>query len=242
MEIPADLDVEHRSPPLLALAIVITALFVGGLVLMAVLTRGEHIPSPFDPTSTSTSFFSDFGSAVRLNAFLQLGAAIVFGNFVASVVSRLRFFGLRMAGLNIALFGGIAAASFALLASLLMWVLTQIDPIGNRELIHALHLTLFAIGGIGFVAASGPFMAGVSLAGGLSGLLPRWLMWLGLGLALVSELATLTLVTPAAVYLLPLSRFGSFVWLIGVGATLPRSHDEAHADATSPHRASPSAA
>jgi hypothetical protein len=217
----------HRGPPLLVLAIVVTVLFLGSLALTAALTHGEHIPSPFDPSVSTAGFFFDHGAAVRLCAFLQLGAAIVLGNFAATLASRLRFLGVRVAGVNIALFGGIAAATLGLLSALLQWVLTQVDPVGNRDLIHALHLGLFATGGVGFIAAAGLLMLGGSLSGGLSRLLPRWVMWLGLALGVLAEVSTLTLLSSSLAVLLPIVRLGSLVWMIGVGATLPRSRAEA---------------
>jgi hypothetical protein len=46
-------------------------------------------------------------------------------------------------------------------------------------------------------------------------------MWFGLVIAALAELSSLSMVVPAAMYLLPLARFPGFVWLIAVGATLP---------------------
>jgi hypothetical protein len=67
----------------------------------------------------------------------------------------------------------------------------------------------------------------VSLAGGLNGRLPRWLMWLGVAIGVSAELASLTLLSNAAVPLLPLARFSGLVWLICVGALLPVSRERA---------------
>jgi hypothetical protein len=54
-------------------------------------------------------------------------------------------------------------------------------------------------------------------------LLPKWLAWLGLALAAVAELSWLSLIVPGAAYLLPAARFPAFVWILAVGALLPRS-------------------
>jgi hypothetical protein len=56
---------EHRGPPLLAISIVTTVLFPGAMVLTAVLTDGGHLPSPFDPASSTVGFFADNATAVR---------------------------------------------------------------------------------------------------------------------------------------------------------------------------------
>jgi hypothetical protein len=128
---------------------------------------------------------------------------------------------------HIALFGGIAAAVLALLSALLQWVLTLPEVSTDPGVIHLLHLLFFAMGGVGHVAATGLLLVGVSLAAGITELVPRWVMWLGLALGGIAALATLTLLVPEAAYLLPVARFGTFIWMIGVGACLPKSLAEA---------------
>jgi hypothetical protein len=46
-------------------------------------------------------------------------------------------------------------------------------------------------------------------------------MWFGLVIAAIAELSSLSILTPAAAYLLPAARFLGLIWLIVVGATLP---------------------
>jgi uncharacterized protein involved in cysteine biosynthesis len=67
----------------------------------------------------------------------------------------------------------------------------------------------------------GLFVAGVSISAGLHKLIPRWLMWLGVLIAVACELASLTLVFWNAAYFIPVGRFLSTVWMIGVAVTLP---------------------
>jgi len=215
---------EHKGPSLLALAIVHTLLIAGSIALTAVLTGG-HLPSPFESAGSARRFFVDHPGPLRLNAFLQLGGAITLGLFAATAASRLRFLGVTVAGVSIALFGGFAAAVFGAQSSLLQWVISQMSSASDAE-VQALHLTFFAAGGPGQVAAAGLFVAGVSLAAGIAGWLPRWLMWFGLVIAAIAELSTLTLLTSRAAYLLPAARFPMFVWMIGVGALLPASRRE----------------
>ena len=54
------------------------------------------------------------------------------------------------------------------------------------------------------------------------GLLPRSLAWGGLVIAVLAELATLVLSWPEAAVVLPIGRFTGFIWLIVVGALLPK--------------------
>jgi hypothetical protein len=215
-------DAEHRGPPLLVLAIVSTVLFVGSIATTAIMTQGGHLPSPYDPTNGAVAFFSEHADAMCVNAFLQLGAAIVLGLFAATAVSRLRFLGVTAAGATIALFGGVAGSVFAASSALVQWVLASMDPTTLPIMSSGFHWLYFALGGPGHVAFTGLLVAGVSVSGGLAGLLPRWILWSGLVLAVIAEVSTVILVVPAAVFLLPVARLLTFVWMIAVGATLPK--------------------
>jgi len=156
-------------------------------------------------------------------AFLQLGSAIPLGIFAATASSRLQFLGMKVAGTQIALFGGIAASVFQALSACVGWVLAQAGLPASSDVPHSLHLLAFATGGPGYVATVGLLIAGISVAAGIQGFAPRWLMVLGIGIATVAELSTLVLVFPAAAILLPIARFSGFVWMICMGALLPKS-------------------
>jgi hypothetical protein len=205
----------HPSPSLSAVAAVYAALFLASLVATAVLTRGEHFPSPFGPAASALDFFSRHSRAVRWSAFLQFGSAVPLGIFTATVASRLHFLGVRAAGVSIASFGGVAASVFLALSALAQWVLSWPDVLESQATVRALHLAAFSAGGPGHVVPLGLLIAGVSVTAGVFRLLPRWMM--------VSELSTLSLVLPTAAYLLPLARFPALAWLIAAGALLPRA-------------------
>jgi hypothetical protein len=215
----------HRGPSLLAVAIVFTTLFVGSLIISTAMAGGMHFPSPFQPEALSDAYFSQHADAVRVGAFLQFGSAIPLGIFTATAVSRLRFLGVNVAGGFIALFGGSAASLFLASSALVQWVLSHVGS-GSSDATHALHLLAFATGGVGYVAPAGLLVAGISVSGGLSKLLPKWLMWFGLGVAAVAEASTLSLLVASAVYLLPLARFPAFAWMICAGALLPKTRGE----------------
>jgi hypothetical protein len=215
-------ELEHGGPSLLLLAIIAGALFAGGLAA----TMTALMTSPLGVAGETMGALPEQAAAMRLSALLQLGGAIVLGIFTAAGVSRLRFLGLDMAPVQIAFFGGIAAAIFALLSALIQWVLTMPGITMDLGVIRLFQLLVLAVGGVGHVAAMGLLLAGISLAGGLAGLLPRWLMWFGLALAVLSELATLTLLLPGAGYLFPIARFGTLIWMIAIGACLPKSLTE----------------
>ena len=77
-------------------------------------------------------------------------------------------------------------------------------------------------GGPGFSVPMGLLLAGVSVPAWFMKLLPKWVAGLGLALAVCGELSWLNLVAPQALFLIPLTRFPSFIWLIATGFMLPR--------------------
>jgi hypothetical protein len=211
----------HRGPSLLAVALVYTLLFVASIAGATLMAGGEHFPSPYQAEALSASYFGAHGNAVRFSSFLQFGAAIPLGIFTATVVSRLRFLGVRAAGADIALFGGLVASVMAALAALVIWTLSW-PEIGAASVSHVLHVVSFAIGGPGHVVALGLLIAGVSIAGGLARHLPNWLMWFGIVVAALAELSYFTLILYPAAFLLPAARVLGFAWMITVGVRLPK--------------------
>lgn len=213
----------HRGPSLPAVAGVHVVLFVASLAVGTAMARGAHFPSPFAPASLARSYFSENSSAVGLQAALQFSAAIPLGIFTAGVVSRLRFLGVEVAGVFIALFGGLLASFLLASSALVQWVLAQPAVATSESAIAPLHLLAFAFGGPGYVVPFGLLVAGVAVTGGLHRLLPRWLMWSGVGLAAIAELSTSSLVVPSFAWLLPVARFPGFVWIIVAALHLPKT-------------------
>ena len=75
----------------------------------------------------------------------------------------------------------------------------------------------------GFTMPFALLMAGVSVTAGLLKLLPKGLLAFGLLLALTGELSWLSIVIPQADFLIPLTRWLGFVWLIVAGFKLPKT-------------------
>ena len=221
----------HRGPSLGALGVVFVSLFATSLVAPGVMTGGARFPTPYEPVALAQDYFSRYAEVIRIAAFLQFGAAIPLGIFTATVTSRLRFLGMRVAGVDIALFGGFAASIFLALSAGAGWALSQPGIATEAGATRALQLLGFATGGPGHVAALGLLLAGVSVPSAFAKLIPRWLVWLGLIVAAICELSALSLVFPIAGILLPLGRFPAFIWLIGAGFTMTRSRARREAEA-----------
>jgi hypothetical protein len=65
--------------------------------------------------------------------------------------------------------------------------------------------------------------AGVSVTSGIYKLLPKWIVILGLIVAVIGELSWFEMLTPKVLMLIPLTRFPGFVWLIAAGFALPKT-------------------
>ncbi len=220
---PPEARESHRGPPLGLVATVFVALVIASLALDVATTGNTPYTIPYDPPDAARAYFGSHAGAIGIGAFLMFGAAIPLGIFAATVVSRLRFFGLNVAGVTIALFGGISASVLLALAALTTWVLAQPGVADDLSTLRALQSFAFATGGPGHIAMLGLLLAGVSVPAAFAKLLPSWLVWLGLIVAVIAELSTLSLVVPVLDTLLPLARFLALVWLIGVGFTMPAS-------------------
>src|SRR5262249_14424876 len=145
----------------------------------------------------------------------------------ATVVSRLQFLGVRAAGVQIALFGGLMTAWNLALSALVLWVMAYPGIAQEAGVLRALYYVVYAVGGVGYSVPLGLLIAGVSVTAGFRRLLPRWLVTSGLVLAVCGELSWLSLVFPALLFFIPLTRFPGFLWLITTGFLLPRSSGEA---------------
>jgi hypothetical protein len=222
----------HRGPHPGALAIIYTLLFNVGLYFVVAFRHPEHLatsptavrpyfPGPWESAQTIATYFQTHSHSVLMCAFFQFGAAIPLGIFTATMVSRLRFLGVRVAGADIALFGGFMATLNIAISALALWVMAYPGVADDGNVVRALYYVVFAVGGVGFSVPMGLLIAGISIPTLMMKLLPKWLIIFGLTLGVMGELSFFSLVIPSALFLIPLTRFPSFVWLIFAGFKLP---------------------
>ncbi len=213
----------HRSPPLGVLAVVFVLLSLTSIAANFIMTGGAPYPIPYNPIQTLQDYYTRFPHVMRLVSFLQFGASIPLGLFTATVVSRLLFHRIKVAGVHIALFGGIAASVFLGLSALATWVLSQPGVATEVGAMRAVQLLAFATGGFGHTVTLGLLLAGVSVPSLFTRLMPRWLSWAGLIIAAVCVLSVFSMLFQSASLLLPLGRFPAYLWLIGAGFSLPKT-------------------
>lgn len=178
---------------------------------------------PWTSDSALLAFFQQHAAAAHASAFFTLGSAIPFAVATAVATARLRTLGLDVPGRIIAQVGGTVAAGLLALAGLSTLALTQDKVADSAAVIRAFNALTFATGGPGFVVFQGLLVAGISVAGLIGRVLPRWLGWAGVTLAAISELASLTAAFDGLDPLLPIGRFGGMAWLLAIGALLPAS-------------------
>lgn len=212
------LSERYIGPNLLLLTVIYLGfLIAGGSRLSAAMAI------PHDSVEKAVAYMTKYGWTIQLGSFFELLSAIPLGIFIATTISRLRFLGIRTAGEPIAFLGGVGAITMLVLSALTNWSLTRPGIPEAAGAAAALRAISFAAAGPGFAVLLGFFIAGVSLAAGLHKSLPRWLMSFGIVIAIACELAAFTVLNFKAGYFIPVGRFVSIVWMVGVSLTLPMS-------------------
>ena len=213
---------KHRGPHLGVLAIVFTILFNTGLYFVISFSpSAPHFPGPWESAQTIAGYFQNHPHDVLLCALFQFGSAIPLGLFTATIASRLQFLGARVAGTYIATFGGFLAACNLALSALVLWVIAYPGIAQDVGVLRAFYYLVFAVGGVGYSVPLGLLIVGVCVPAGLLKLLPKWLVVFGMLLASFGELSWLSLVFSKLLFLIPLTRFPGFIWMIIAGFSLP---------------------
>ena len=212
-----------RGPSLLLVAIAYILVAAAGLVAGALLRHGAAFVTPFAPVGKLQAFFALSPAAVRVSNFFLFGSAVPLGIFAVTLVSRLRFMGVRAAGTNIALFGGLAASFALFLSGISGWILSIPEVVASAPLVKALAFFNFLTGGVFYAVGFGLLAAGVSVTAYFMRFLPRWLVALGVALAIAGELSSLSLIAYPANFFIPFTRFVGLVWMILVAVFLTKS-------------------
>ena len=189
----------HRSPPLGLLASLFAALVIAGSATKA----GQP-------------------EALQLIALLQVGASIPLGLFTVVFVSRLLFLRINVAGIYIALFGGLGASLLMLLSGLATWIASDPDVASDLGALRVVTLLAFATGGFGYTAALGWLLVGIALPSLVFNLMPRWAGWSGLVVAGLAELSLFGMLVPEMLPLLAIARFPALAWIVIAGFAIPK--------------------
>lgn len=218
-----------RGPSLILLATAHILLFAAGLAAAAALRHGASFVTPFAPAEALGSFFTQSQAAVRVSSFFLFGSAVPLGIFAVTAVSRLRYMGVRSAGTNIALLGGLTATIALLLSGIVGWVLSVPEVSTSAPVVKAIDFLNFLLGGVVYAVGFGLLAAGVSVTSHFMRLLPRWLVALGMLVALAGELSSISLIAYPANFFIPITRFVGFIWMLSLAVALTKDRNVAQA-------------
>jgi len=217
----SSIPLRHAGPPLWLPAIIFTVLFNAGLYPVTMFGGAPYFPGPWETADVMAIFFQLRYPAAMLCAFFQFGSAISLGIFTVSAVSQLRFVGVRAVGSYIALFGGLMTAINISASACIMWAMAHPGLATNPSMVQLMYYVQYAFGGPGFSVPMGLLIAGICVPAAILKLLPKWLIVFGMILAVMGELSWFNLISPKALFLIPLTRFPGFIWMIIVGFKLP---------------------
>jgi hypothetical protein len=212
-----------RGPSLIWLAVVYILISEGGFVAAMILRHGAAFVTPFGPAEALHQFLALSPTAVRVSNFCLFGSAVPFGIFAVTAVSRLRSLGVRAAGTNIALLGGVIATIALLLSGAVGWILSVPEVLDSTPAMKAIVFLNFLLGGTVFAVGAGLLAAGVSVTSYFMRLLPRWMVAVGMLVAGAGELSSLSLIAYPANFFIPVTRFVGFIWMISVAVGLTKN-------------------
>jgi hypothetical protein len=131
--------------------------------------------------------------------------------------------GVRAAGTNITLLGGLVAAIALFFSGIAGWVLSVPDVSDSVAVVKVVYFLSFLCGGVLYAIGFGLFAAGVSVTSYFMRLLPRWLTFLGIFVAITGELSWFSLIAYPANFFIPITRFAGFLWMLLAAVVLTRS-------------------
>jgi hypothetical protein len=112
--------------------------------------------------------------------------------------------------------GGLAAAG------IFLWVLSVPEVAASSPVVRALHFLVFLSGGPAFAIGMGLLAGGVSVSSHFTGVLPKWVVRLGLLVAVTGALSTFGLISLFMTVAIPITRVGGLGWLIAAGTSVDR--------------------
>jgi hypothetical protein len=113
-----------------------------------------------------------------------------------------------------------------MISASIQWVMAYPGIAQNESIIRVLYYIGYAIGGVGYSVPLGLLIAGMSVTSGFMNLLPKWLVVVGVVLALIGEASWFTMIFPGLLPLIPLTRFPGFIWLIIAVFMLPKTYTQ----------------
>src|SRR6266567_5148151 len=169
-----------------------------GALLIASVAVWIGAPQAGASAASTLSYAQAHTGQMHAEAVLVFGAALPLAIWTATVYRRLRTLGVTAPGAVIGLAGGILAAASLAMSGLVTWVAADTAHIVSPALAKVLSDLSFAAGAAGFVVPFALLIAGVTVP-------------------------TLTLLTSALNFTLPIGRFGGLIFIVAASVLLPAS-------------------
>jgi hypothetical protein len=104
------------------------------------------------------------------------------------------------------------------------WVLSVPDVSASVPVVKAIVFLNFLFGGVVFAVGFGLLAAGVSVTSYFMRLLPRWMVVLGMIVAIAGELSSFSLIAFPANFFIPITRYLGVIWMLSVAIALTKNH------------------
>src|ERR1700760_761122 len=192
-----------------------------GALVIAAVAVWIGAPQAGASAASTLSYAQAHTGQLHALAVLVFGASLPLAIWTATVYRRLRTLGVTAPGAVIGLAGGILAAASLALSGLVTWVTADTAHIAGPALAQALSDLSCAAGAAGFVVPFALLIAGVAVPSLILRLTPRPLAWGGLVVSAIGMLSTLTLLTSALDFTLPIARFGGLIFIVAASVLLP---------------------
>jgi len=102
-------------------------------------------------------------------------------------------------------------------------VLSVPEVSASAQIVKALFFLCFLFGGTVYSVGFGLLAAGVSVTSYFMRLLPRWMVVLGMLLAITGELSSLSLIAYPANFFIPITRYLGLIWMVSVAVALTKN-------------------
>src|SRR5256884_3004114 len=203
------------GPPPLAPALAYGALLIASVAVWI------GAPQAGASAASTLSYAQSHTGQTHAGAVRVFGPAVPLAIWAATIYQGLRTLGVNAPGTVIGLAGGILAAASLAVSGLVTWVAADTTHIVSPALAKVLSDLSFAAGAAGFVVPSALLIAGVAVPSLILRLTPRPLAWFGLVVAAIGMVSTLTLLTSALDFTLPIGRFGGLIFMVAASVLLP---------------------
>jgi hypothetical protein len=108
------------------------------------------------------------------------------------------------------------------------WILSLPEVSASAPVVKAISFLNFLLGGVVFAVGFGLFAAGVSVTSHFMRLLPRWMVVLGMLVAITGELSSFSLIAFPANFFIPITRYLGIIWMLSIAVALTKDRKVAH--------------